>query len=165
MVWPHFFFQNTFGDHFLPFATIPKDAILGISFCLLHYPQDSSQLVKPFVTPQLMSSSNTLWLYGLTTLLFQNISGDHFLPFATIPKDAILGISFCLLQYPQDFHQLVKPSSLGASLGGKLCRIMVKPYLAGRSPSSGWAVSPPQGSQHSSTTNIDPCNGCLLGRS
>merc|ERR1711997_864935 len=76
-----------------------------------------------------------------------------------------MGISFCLLHYPQDFLQLVKSSSLGASLGGKLCRIMVKPYLAGRSPSSGWAVSPPQGSQHSSTTNIDPCNGCLLGRS
>ena len=107
--------------------------------------------------------------YSLTVwfdhTFFQNIFGDHFLPFATVPKDAILGISFCLLQYPQDFHQLVKPSSLGASLGGKLCRIMVKPYLAGRSPSSGWAVSPPQGSQHSSTTNIDPCNGCLLGRS
>ena len=128
-------------------------------------PRLSYQLVKLSVTPQLVSSSNTPGLYGLTTLFFQNISGDQFLPIATIPKDAILRISFCLLQYPQDFHQLVKPSSLGASLGGKLCRIMVKPYLAGRSPSSGWAVSPPQGSQHSSTTNIDPCNGCLLGRS
>ena len=91
--------------------------------------------------------------YSLTVwfdhTFFQTIFGDHFLPFAQSPR----------------FSQLVKPSSLGASLGGKLCRIMVKPYLAGRSPSSGWAVSPPQGSQHSSTTNIDPCNGCLLGRS
>ena len=124
--------------------------------------------VCPSTCVRRLPSINVLIAYSLTVRFdqtFHNIFGDHFLPFATIPKDPILGISFCLLHYPQDFHQLVKPSSLGASLGGKLCRIMVKPYLAGRSPSSGWAVSPPQGSQHSSTTNIDPCNGCLLGRS
>ena len=137
------------GDLFLPFALSPRLFPIG----------------QTFVTPKLMSSSNTPWLYGLTTLFFQNIFGDHFLPFATIPKDAILGISFCLLHYPQDFHQLVKPSSLWASLGGKLCRIMVKPYLAGGSPSPGWAVSPPQGTWPSWTTNNDPCNGCLLDRS
>ena len=71
-----------------------------------------------------LPSINVLIQYSLTvwfdhTFFFQNIFGDHFLPFATIPKDAILGISFCLLHYPQDFHQLVKPPSLGASLGGE----------------------------------------------
>jgi len=99
----------------------------------------------------------------------------------TFSSKTSLGITFCLLQLspkmqswgslsafctiPKISHQLVKPSSLGASLGGKLCRIMVKPYLAGGSPSPGWAVSPPQGTWPSSTTNNDPCDGCLLGRS
>ena len=75
----------------------------------------TARFVRPHmsdVSPQLTSSLYTHWLYGLTALFFQNIFGDHFLPCATIPKDSILGISFCLLHYPQYFHQLVKPSSL-----------------------------------------------------
>ena len=81
-----------------------------------------STVVRPHVSdvsPQVMSSSHTLCLSGLITLS-HSAFGDHFLPLATLPKDSILGISFCLLHYPQDVHQLVKPPSLGASLGGKL---------------------------------------------
>ena len=71
------------------------------------------------VSPQLMFSIQ----YSLT------VRFDH--TFSVIT----LGITFCLLQlspksqswgslsaflhYPQDFHQLVKPPSLGASLGGE----------------------------------------------
>mgnify|MGYP007048505316 CR=1 FL=1 len=46
--WVFLLTENIFGDHFLPFATIPKDAILGISFCLLHYPQDFPPIGQTF---------------------------------------------------------------------------------------------------------------------
>ena len=81
-----------------------------------------STVVRPHVSDvssQLMSSPYCSLPVRFDRTFFQNIFGDHFLPFATIPKDSALGISFCLLHYPQDFHQLVKPPSLGASLGGE----------------------------------------------
>ena len=161
------FFQNIFGDHFLPFCNYPQRCNL-------------EDLFQPFaLSPRFFTNwSNLSSLPPTSVLIIHSLTVrfDH----TFFPKHLWGSISaFC--NHPQRFqswgsfsafctipktsYQLVKPSSLGASLGGKLCRIMVKPYLAGRSPSSGWAVSPPQGSQHSSTTNIDPCNGCLLGRS
>ena len=160
------FFQNIFGDHFLPFATIPKDEILGILFSLLRYPQD---FFTNWSNLSSLPPTSVLIIHSLTVRFDHTFFPKHLWgsisAFCNHPQRfQSWGSFFCLLHYPQDFHQLVKPSSLGASLGGKLCRIMVKPYLAGRSPSSGWAVSPPQGSQHSSTTNIDPWNGCLLDR-
>ena len=54
------------GDLFLPFALSPRLFPIG----------------QTFVTPKLMSSSNTPWLYGLTTL----------------SSKTSLGIIFCLLQ-------------------------------------------------------------------
>ena len=54
------------GDLFLPFALSPRLFPIG----------------QTFVTPKLMSSSNTPWLCGLTTLSFKTS----------------LGIIFCLLQ-------------------------------------------------------------------
>ena len=79
-----------------------------------------------FVRPHMSDVSpkiNVLTIYSLT------ISFDHIFlskhlwgslsAFYNYPQRLNLGISFCLLHYPQDFHQLVKPPSLGASLGGE----------------------------------------------
>ena len=49
----------------------------------------TARFVRPHMSDvhlQLMSIYNTLWLYGLTTLFFQNIFGDHFLPFCNYPQ-------------------------------------------------------------------------------
>ena len=115
------------------------------------------------VSPQLMSSFNTLGLHGLTTLflpkhLWGSISAfcnypqrfqswGSFSAFCTIPKIFPIGQTFQSLSILRRYAL----SDHGQTL------------LSWGSPSSGWAVSHPHGSWPSSTTHIDPCNGCLLG--
>ena len=67
-------------------------------------------------------SINVLIIYSLTVrfdTLFHNIFGDHFLPVATIPKDSILGIAFCLFALSPRFPSTGQTSQSRSILGGE----------------------------------------------
>ena len=82
-----------------------------------------STVVRPHVSdvsPQLMSSPYCSLPVRFDRTFFKNIFGDHFLPFATIPKDSTLGISFCLFALSPRFSPTGQTSqSRSISLGIK----------------------------------------------